>query len=106
MNAQPTRRDLLSAVAVPLAGSLPADAATDRSAPWGAELAERLALATRARNTVRNRLHSGRDALQRWEGRNPFPHAQGVVARYEWAQRYCAAFEAAGMSQRRADNVA
>lgn len=107
MSTQPTRRDLLSAVVVAsLAGAtLPAAAATNRPA-WESELAERLALASRARATVRNRLHSGRDSLQRWEGRHPFPHGQGAAACYEWAQRYCAAFEAAGMSQRRADHVA
>jgi hypothetical protein len=106
MTNDPTRRDVLSAAVVaPLAGvTLPADAIAPPA--WEAEVSERLAVASQLRIAARNRVHSGRDALQRWEGRNPFPHGQGVAARYDWAQRYCAEFERLSMAGRKATHEA
>lgn len=116
MTNEPTRRDLLSAAVVaPLAGAaLPAarlennqDKSNGTIGPaWEADIAARLAAASILRTAARNRAHNGRDALQRWEGRNPFPHGQGVVARYDWAQRYCVEFERLEMSGRRAAHEA
>src|ERR1043166_7526731 len=84
MSTDLSRRTVLgAALAAPL--TLPA-LATDAPA-WESDAAAKLVEAV----TIR------RPATKR---RNPFPMGQSATARHEWAQAYCAAFTAAGMSER------
>jgi hypothetical protein len=99
MTADTTRRDLLAGLAM-TALAIPSPALAIDGPAWEADIAARLFTAAQLRRVAANRLNSGRDFLARWERRNPFPIGQGVAVRHVWAQGYCEAFTAAGMSQR------
>lgn len=104
MNAQPTRRDLLSAVVVaPVAGAtFPAPALATRTGNDHVnEMGVQLMAVRVERTRLRNRWKAARAAIHNWEKKNPIPaYAGDGSALDEWMARYRIAIENSGAKER------